>query len=56
MRAASNIDEEKKNKSALREVIIAGVDGVIRFIDLEDGTLVPYPAIFEQRQPAGKHA
>ena len=39
VRAASNIDEEKKNKSALREVIIAGVDGVIRFIDLEDGTL-----------------
>ncbi len=39
VRAASNIDEEKKSKSALREVIIAGVDGVIRFIDLEDGTL-----------------
>ena len=24
-------------------------------VDLEDGTLVPYPTIFEQRQPAGKH-
>ena len=39
VRAASNIDEDKKTKSALREVIIAGVDGVIRFIDLEDGSL-----------------
>lgn len=39
VRAASNIDEDKKVKSALREVIIAGVDGVIRFIDLEDGVL-----------------
>lgn len=39
VRAASNIDEDKKTKSALREVIIAGVDGVIRFIDLEDGVL-----------------
>ena len=24
-------------------------------VDLEDGTLVPYPTIFEQRQPEGKH-
>ena len=24
-------------------------------VDLEDGTLVPYPHIFEQRQPEGKH-
>ena len=39
VRAASNIDEEKKSKKALREVIIAGVDGVIRFLDLEDGSL-----------------
>ena len=39
VRAASNIDEEKKTVSALREVIIAGVDGVIRFMDLEDGSL-----------------
>ena len=38
VRAASNIDEDKKTKTALREVIIAGVDGVIRFLDLEDGT------------------
>ena len=39
MRAASNIDEDKKTKSALREVIIPGVDGVIRFLDLEDGKI-----------------
>ncbi len=39
VRAASNLDEEKKTKKALREVIIAGVDGVIRFLDLEDGSL-----------------
>ena len=38
VRQGSNIDEDKKNKNALREVIIAGVDGVIRFLDLEDGT------------------
>jgi len=38
VRASSNIDEDKKTKTALREVIIAGVDGVIRFLDLEDGT------------------
>lgn len=24
-------------------------------VDLEDGTLVPYPQIFEERQPEGKH-
>ena len=24
-------------------------------VDLDDGTLVPYPHIFEQRQPEGKH-
>lgn len=39
VRQGSNIDEDKKNKNALREVIIAGVDGVIRFLDLEDGTV-----------------
>ena len=39
VREASNIDEEKRSKSALREVIIAGVDGVIRFLDLEDGVV-----------------
>ena len=39
VREASNIDEEKRVKSALREVIIAGMDGVIRFLDLEDGTV-----------------
>ena len=41
VREGSNIDEEKKTKSdpPLREVIIAGADGVIRFIDLDDGSL-----------------
>ena len=24
-------------------------------VDLDDGNLVPYPHIFEQRQPEGKH-
>ena len=24
-------------------------------VDLDDGTLVPYPVIFEERQPEGKH-
>ena len=37
VRSHSNIKEEKKNKTALKEVIIAGVDGVIRFLDLDDG-------------------
>ena len=39
VREGANIDEEKRVKSALREVIIAGVDGVIRFLDLEDGVV-----------------
>ena len=39
VRTGSNIDEEKRTKTALREVIIAGVDGVIRFLDLEDGVV-----------------
>ena len=43
VRAGSNIDEDLKTKSALREVIIAGVDGVIRFMDLEDGTTTRAP-------------
>ena len=37
VRSLSNIKEEKKAKTALKEVIIAGVDGVIRFLDLDDG-------------------
>ncbi|MBR5345439.1 MAG: PQQ-binding-like beta-propeller repeat protein [Clostridia bacterium] len=37
VREMSNLTEEKKNKSALREVIIAGEDGKIYFFDLEDG-------------------
>ena len=39
VREASNIDEEKRSKTALREVIIAGVDGVIRFLDIDDGVV-----------------
>ena len=39
VRTKSNITEAKNGKSALKEVIIAGVDGVIRFLDLEDGKI-----------------
>lgn len=39
VRQGSNIDVDKQAKAPLLEVIIAGVDGVIRFLDLEDGTL-----------------
>lgn len=38
VREASNIVEEKRNVKALKEVIIAGLDGKIYFLDLEDGT------------------
>jgi outer membrane protein assembly factor BamB len=38
VRPLTNITEEKKEKAALREVIAAGADGRIRFLDLEDGT------------------
>lgn len=38
VRTASNIVEEKRNVKALKEVIIAGMDGRIYFLDLEDGT------------------
>ena len=39
IRSKSNITESKIEKSSLKEVIIAGVDGVIRFLDLEDGKI-----------------
>ena len=39
VRTKSNITETKIEKSALKEVIIAGVDGAIRFLDLEDGKI-----------------
>ena len=39
VRELSNIDEAKKEKKNLREVIVAGVDGNIRFLDLDDGIL-----------------
>ena len=39
VRTKSNITESKIDKGALKEVIIPGVDGVIRFLDLEDGKI-----------------
>jgi outer membrane protein assembly factor BamB len=39
VRTKSNITEAKIDKSALKEVIIAGLDGAIRFLDLEDGKI-----------------
>ena len=44
VREKSNIDVDKQKKAPLYEVIIAGVDGVIRFLDLEDGVMTR-PAI-----------
>ena len=37
VREASNIVEEKRSTKALKEVIIAGLDGKIYFLDLADG-------------------
>ena len=37
IRAATNIAEEKRETSALKEVIVAGMDGKIYFLDLADG-------------------
>lgn len=37
VRALSNITDEKKNTTALKEVIIGGLDGKIYFVDLADG-------------------
>ena len=37
VRTKSNLTDSKIEKSALKEVIIAGVDGSVRFLDLEDG-------------------
>ena len=39
VRAASNLYESKQTKEKLKEVIIAGQDGAIRFLDLDDGTI-----------------
>ena len=39
VREKSNIYEEKKEVSGLKEVIVAGMDGTIRFLDLSDGKL-----------------
>ena len=39
VRTASNLYETKQEKEMLKEVIIAGQDGNIRFLDLEDGTI-----------------
>ena len=37
VRVATNMAEEKKNTTALKEVIVAGLDGNIYFLDLADG-------------------
>ncbi|MGN1020877.1 MAG: hypothetical protein ACI4O7_10990 [Aristaeellaceae bacterium] len=37
IRENSNIVEEKRTVSALKEVIVAGLDGMIYFLDLDDG-------------------
>ena len=39
IRPASNLYESKQEKKLLKEVIIAGLDGNIRFLDLDDGSL-----------------
>ena len=39
VRASSNLYDSKQEKKALKEVIIAGLDGNIRFLDLQDGSL-----------------
>ena len=39
VRRASNLYETKQEKELLKEVIIAGQDGNIRFLDLEDGSI-----------------
>ena len=39
VRPASNLYESKQEKELLKEVIIAGQDGNIRFLDLDDGSL-----------------
>ena len=39
VREGSNLFEKKINTKALKEVIIAGMDGNIRFLDLEDGEI-----------------
>ena len=38
IREAANMYEEKKAQKALKEVILPGADGLIRFLDLKDGT------------------
>ena len=39
VRELSNIDESKRSVKSLKEVIVAGADGNIRFLDLEDGNM-----------------
>lgn len=39
VRAVSNLYESKQTKEKLKEVIIAGQDGAIRFLDLDDGSI-----------------
>ena len=39
VRQKSNIDDDKKEVSGLKEVIVAGLDGSVRYMDLSDGKL-----------------
>ena len=39
VREKSNLYEAKMEKTGLKEVIIAGIDGMIYFLDLDDGSL-----------------
>ena len=39
VRPVSNLYESKQTKEKLKEVIIAGQDGAIRFLDLDDGSI-----------------
>ena len=43
VRAATNINANKKDTTALKEVIIAGLDGNIYFLDLTDGAATRNP-------------
>ncbi len=43
VRAMTNIDGEKRDKTGLKEVIVAGDDGRIYFLDLDDGVQTRSP-------------
>ena len=46
VRELTNITEEKRNREALKEVIVAGADGTLSFLDLEDGEPTRDPVSF----------